>query len=226
MGKFAVLGATGATGRQLLNLALEQGHEIVALCRNPSTLTVNHENLQAVQADVNSSESMKAHFTGCDVIFSCLGTSGALAVREITFYSETIKCITQAMEESGVKRLVCMSSWCTDFRGRYPGSFFMEWILKPFMGLTIGRLLSDMARMEQYLMQRSQDTTCINYTVVRPPGLSNGPVTDKEFFTEEGQYVTSVGYQSTYISRADVARFMLACLETQEYDKKIIAIAV
>ncbi len=46
MGRFAVLGATGASGRQLLNLALEQGHDIVALCRNPTTLKLNHEKLQ------------------------------------------------------------------------------------------------------------------------------------------------------------------------------------
>lgn len=47
--KIAVLGATGQTGQNLVNQALQHGHSITAVVRNPSKLTVNHENLKVHQ---------------------------------------------------------------------------------------------------------------------------------------------------------------------------------
>lgn len=44
--KIAVLGATGQTGQQLVNQALQQGHIITAIVRNPAKLIINHENLK------------------------------------------------------------------------------------------------------------------------------------------------------------------------------------
>lgn len=44
--KIAVLGATGQTGQQLVKQALQQGHIITAIVRNPSKLAINHENLK------------------------------------------------------------------------------------------------------------------------------------------------------------------------------------
>jgi len=44
--KIAVLGATGQTGQQLVNQALQQGHSVTAVVRNPEKLTVTHENLK------------------------------------------------------------------------------------------------------------------------------------------------------------------------------------
>lgn len=47
--KLAVLGATGQTGQQLVNQAHKQGHIITAIVRNPSKLTINHEDLKVNQ---------------------------------------------------------------------------------------------------------------------------------------------------------------------------------
>lgn len=44
--KIAVLGATGQTGQYLVSQALQQGHTVTAIVRNPGKLAVHHENLK------------------------------------------------------------------------------------------------------------------------------------------------------------------------------------
>lgn len=44
--KIAVLGATGQTGQELVHQALQQGHTVTAIVRNPAKLTVTHDNLK------------------------------------------------------------------------------------------------------------------------------------------------------------------------------------
>ncbi|XP_022089990.1 uncharacterized protein At2g34460, chloroplastic-like isoform X2 [Acanthaster planci] len=217
--KFAILGATGKTGTQLVLQALDKGHEVVAVCRTPSKVTIQHESLQVVEGDVMSSESMIPIFNGCDAVFSCLGSDVGLR-KQTTIYSDSMKAIIAAMHKAEVKRLICMTSWFTNYSKSDGGPFFTEWIMKPLARLFIGRILSNMAVMENYLISECQD---INFTIVRPPGLQDTPVSGKDFMTEELQYVKHGGGQ---ISRADVARFMLNALGTSDYDKKAIAIAI
>ncbi|XP_038049260.1 uncharacterized protein LOC119722927 [Patiria miniata] len=113
-----------------------------------------------------------------------------------------------------------MTSWFTNYSKSDGGPFFTEWIMKPLAHLFIGRILSNMAVMENYLINECQD---INFTIIRPSGLQDKPVSDKEYLTEELQYVTNGAGR---ISRADVARFMLNALDTSDYDKKAVAIAI
>lgn len=47
--KIAVLGATGQTGQYLVNQALQQGHTVTAIVRNPGKLAVHHDNLKVMR---------------------------------------------------------------------------------------------------------------------------------------------------------------------------------
>jgi len=49
--KIAIFGATGETGRQLVEQALAAGYQVVAYVRNPSKLNTKHENLTIARAD-------------------------------------------------------------------------------------------------------------------------------------------------------------------------------
>lgn len=72
--KAVIIGATGATGRELLKLlmAAEEVEEVVALVRKP--LAVTHPKLQALVVDFDRIEDWASHISG-DVAFSCLGTT-------------------------------------------------------------------------------------------------------------------------------------------------------
>ena len=56
--RLAILGATGSVGRILVRRALEAGHEVTAIARQPETLAP-HPRLTLVKADVMRSESLK-----------------------------------------------------------------------------------------------------------------------------------------------------------------------
>lgn len=47
--KITVLGATGQTGQYLVNQALQQGHTVTAIVRNPGKLAVHHDNLKVMK---------------------------------------------------------------------------------------------------------------------------------------------------------------------------------
>jgi hypothetical protein len=69
-----VLGATGATGRELVAQALERGHTVTALARNPDKLEINDsDQLVRVRADVLNPAAIEAALTGSEIILSGLG---------------------------------------------------------------------------------------------------------------------------------------------------------
>tara|TARA_B100000029_G_scaffold258221_1_gene254894 strand:+ start:443 stop:1192 length:750 start_codon:yes stop_codon:yes gene_type:complete len=76
--KILITGATGATGKLLVNQLLENGHEVKAFARNEKKFnneTVNHKNLEIITNTVLdiSEEELEKHTKKCDVIVSTLG---------------------------------------------------------------------------------------------------------------------------------------------------------
>ena len=74
------------------------------------------------------------------------------------------------------------------------------------------------------LLQGGEPVSGIQWTVVRPAGLTNNPVTDKEILVREGEH--HVAGAAGRIARADVARFMLDCVDKEQYHNKGVSIAV
>jgi uncharacterized protein YbjT (DUF2867 family) len=59
MMKLLIFGTTGGTGRQLVELALAQGHVVTAFARNPAKLNLEHASLKVVQGDVMNLDSVE-----------------------------------------------------------------------------------------------------------------------------------------------------------------------
>jgi nucleoside-diphosphate-sugar epimerase len=73
-----VVGASGATGRQLLEQLLNRGQQVRAIVRSLENLPEvlrNQENLSLIQASVLdlSDAEMVQYVKGCDAVASCLG---------------------------------------------------------------------------------------------------------------------------------------------------------
>ncbi|XP_025080006.1 flavin reductase (NADPH)-like [Pomacea canaliculata] len=213
--KIAILGATGRTGLVLVRQALDQGHDVLALVRNPQAMTkqIQHERLKAYQVDLNDEATIVRPLKEADAVMSCIGAPPSSSFfKSTTLYQDSAVVIVSAMRQTGLKKLVIMSGSGT--KGEQ-GEMFLARVLRPLL-----KNLKSMASMEDYLEQQCAD---INYTVVRPPGLNEKPSTNKEIKSREGQYVPNA---ALYMPRADVARFMLSCLETDNYDRKMVAISV
>ena len=73
-----VLGATGATGRLLVEQLLDRGEPVKAIVRTPEKLpqtVINHDQLTVIQASVLelSDDEMSQYVGGCHAVASCLG---------------------------------------------------------------------------------------------------------------------------------------------------------
>jgi len=73
-----VAGASGATGRRLLEELLNRGHDVKVIVRSPENLPdsiKNHDRLSVTPASILelSDEEMAQHVLGCDAVASCLG---------------------------------------------------------------------------------------------------------------------------------------------------------
>ena len=132
-------------------------------------------------------------------------------------HSVGVANIVQAMHEHGVHRLVCVSSTVTDPVTRSEdtgGGFVFEKVLKPFITNVIGKTMyADLLRMEELV--RASD---LDWTIVRPSGLFDTP-TVTEYRLAEGFL------PEHFTSRADLAACMLQQAASDQYRRKILAVA-
>jgi len=172
-----------------------------------------HPNLDLIKGDGCDVESFISALEGKDAVISALGVVASI-FNPTTFYSESMHAILEGMKRCGMKRLVTMTAWCTQ-----PGpnnKWLVDWIINP---LFLNGMIKDMGTMERLL--EGTDPELLDYTIVRPCGLVNGELTGN-YKVEEGQCNTGTKY---FITRADVAEFMLNTLESNEYSRKGFAVA-
>merc|ERR1711892_376276 len=205
--RIAILGATGATGAHLVKQALDDNHHVVALVRTPEKVAIQHANLTVHKCDIFSIEDLKSKCADVDVIVSCLGAFGKNGKSHVEGYSESIKCIAEATRQNKIEQLIVMGSWYNEDLGQTSGSGISGYVLRFFLRNIIGNTLQDMKRMREYLDANCADP---NWLMVNPPGLINEVVTTKKFTYEEGDRIKSKCDSVQRVSRADVARFMLA----------------
>ena len=192
--KLIVFGATGRTGHLVVEQALAAGHEVTAVARHPSAVTIQHPRLEVIQGDVLDLSTFAPAITGKDAVISTLG--GALRT-PTTLYSTGIAKIMRAMQEAGVRRLVSLSAGALD-----PGPFFQRVAARLIFWPLFGNGYTDMARMEASLSKSHLD-----WTIIRPPMLTNGPHT--------GRYHTAVKKHLSggwAVSRANLADYIVTHL--------------
>jgi NADPH:quinone reductase-like Zn-dependent oxidoreductase len=72
-----VIGATGGTGRQLVQQALALGHQVTAFVRDPARLQIEHANLRTAKGDVLDYASVESAMRGQNAVLSALGHSAS-----------------------------------------------------------------------------------------------------------------------------------------------------
>jgi putative NADH-flavin reductase len=123
--KLIVFGATGGTGRQVVILALEAGHEVTVVVRQPEAFDIHHERMEVVQGDVLNFSSIEKPMSGKDAVVSALGVSHR---NPTTVYSEGTNNIMKAMRSVGIRRLICLSSGGLDIPADTP--FMQRMVIK------------------------------------------------------------------------------------------------
>jgi len=219
--KLTILAATGGIGRQLLEQAVDAGHDVTAVVRNPMKLS---RQVRTVVTDLASPDqrALESAVQGADAVLSGLGARSA---SEAGVAWRGTMAITQAMKTVGVRRIVVVSAapiGTVPSPGRPkppkhdPGDgFFMRHLLAPLTKRVLRAHYADLARMEDILRDSGLD-----WTVVRPPRLTSKPWT--------GDYAIAYGQNlrgGFSVSRADVADFMLRAISQEGTIHRTMGIA-
>src|SRR5215510_14578683 len=107
--KLLVIGSTGGTGRALVTQALDAGHQVTALVRNPDKMPVRHERLRLVAADAASGgPQLGEAIRGQDVVISALGRVRSFKAERLM--ERAVPAILSAMQACQVRRLIFTSA--------------------------------------------------------------------------------------------------------------------
>jgi putative NADH-flavin reductase len=200
--RILIIGATGGTGRQLVEQALERDYTVTALVRNPARLGIEHPRLKVVRGDVLDYESLAAAMQGQDAVVSALGHKRFFYATRIL--SNGTGNILRAMEASGVRRFVCETALgFGNTTGRM--GLLYTFLIIPFV---LPFYFYDKTRQEHLIAKSNLD-----WIIVRPGALTNG---SKRGVYRQGFNIGSF-ITGARISRADVADFMLDQLESDDY---------
>lgn len=192
--KILIIGASKGIGKALLEEALHDGYDVSVLARHPDKISMTHAKLKVHQGDVRNRESVAGPCKGCDVICSCIGEP--ITFKPVDLFSTAATNIVAAVVTNpGQKFIAVTGIGAGDSKGH--GGFLYDKIFNP---LLLKTLYADKDREETIIK-----TATIDWLIVRPAGLTNGPRTGFYRVLNDLQGVTS-----RRISRRDVADFILA----------------
>jgi putative NADH-flavin reductase len=212
-----IFGATGATGRCLVEQALDQGYDVTAFARNPASVTTSHVRLSIVRGDVFQKAPVQEAIANQDAVLCTIGGHDRLRValsghpRAPGLCTIGTSNILDAMKTCGVSRLICLSAWGVgESKGRVPVIF--RNVIFP---LLMKEEYEDKEAQEQRISQSTLD-----WTIVRPARLTNGP--------RRGRYRMQSSLEFSLrssISRADVADCMLKQLTDRTFQQKCLELS-
>jgi len=199
-----VLGATGGTGRALVEQALRRGHRVTAFVRSPEKLGPPREGLTAVRGDPRDADELRAALPGHDAVLSALGPPG---IGPSTIVSDCARSTVAAMQASGVRRILMVGV----------AVLFEEGLVNAIARRTFLRnVAKDHAEMERIL-----GASGLDWTIARPPRLTNGPLT-RAYDVADGRMPEGTRFT---ISRTDVADFLLDEVERPAHVRRIVGLA-
>jgi putative NADH-flavin reductase len=202
--KVLVFGASGGTGRELLQQALDKGMEVTAFVRDAAKVEdIQHPNLAVVIGDVLNIEDVSRAVAGHDAVLYAVGAGP----KRTTIREQGTRNVIEAMQAANVERLVCLSSFGVG-DSRTDLSFFTRYIV---VGIFLRHAFADHERQEAVV-----EKCALDWTLVRPPHLKDGAPTG------EYQHGLTLAYGDIkgWISRGDLADFMLKQLEDDRYSRQ------
>ena len=201
-----VLGATGNTGQQFVNMALQHGHKVKAIVRNASGID-EQTGLEIIQGDVLDVAVLRQEFNGMDAIVSCLGIRKknpsdpwSRLVSPEDFTTRSVIGIIDAMKVNSVSRLVVISSAGVGESWKTVDPEIQEVIETS----SVGKIFQDLNNMEKVLQSSGLDTLA-----VRPVALVVGEAGG-------GTKIVERFKTTSKIFTGDVALWMLDAVERPE----------
>jgi uncharacterized protein YbjT (DUF2867 family) len=183
-----IAGATGRTGRLLLDGARARGHTVVALARDPAKLANVGRDVEVVRGDLLDPRSIDPAMRSVDAVL--VAVSGP--------YTESTRNLIGAMQRAGVRRLVVLGAGFV--------SDEIPLFARVFRSLFFRTTVRDKRAEEAVIAESGLD-----WVVVRATGMFDGPRYGPPAVAPDG------GFVGLRVTRADTAEFMLDQLTDSRY---------
>jgi putative NADH-flavin reductase len=196
--RLLILGATGPTGRLVVTQALANGYDVTAFARRPDALP-ERQKVRVIQGDVTKDAGAFAEaLAGQQAVISALGRGRQF--RSHGLIEKSVKTIVPAMERLGPERLIFTSALGVGATASdaplLPRLFFTTLLRDIYADKAAGEVLIRGSRLA--------------WTIAYPAKLTDGPATGK--YTA-GERPALPWFPQ--ISRADLAAFLLRCVDDQ-----------
>jgi putative NADH-flavin reductase len=205
--KLLIIGATGATGREIVSQALIQGHAVTALMRASAKASFAGS-VERTVGDVLEPDTLEKALTGQEAVICSLGSAATGPFKEMTMLSQGTRNLVAAMKSQRVSRLICITGiGAGDSEGH--GPWYYNRLIQP---LILRGVYKDKTRQEEIVRGSG-----LVWTLVRPAILANGAakgIGAVHVFTQ------LAGIHVSKIRRADVAAFCLRELADSRYQRQ------
>lgn len=197
-----IFGASGRTGQQLVQQALDKGHKVTAYVRRENALNIQHDGLRIITGTLDNTERLGESIRGADACLSALG--GNSLTKHSGEIIAGIGRIVETMERQGVKRLIYLSSI---------GAGESRQFLPQPVRFLVADLLLRIPLADHNANEKRIAGSSLDWTIVWPGGLTDGPRSDN---LKHGSNRITIKGNAT-ISRASLASFMLAQADNPGY---------
>jgi uncharacterized protein YbjT (DUF2867 family) len=199
--KVLVIGGTRGLGREVAMAAHGAGLLVTVLARSAAGSAMPMTGVRTVIGDAEDLSDLERAVAGQQAVVWTVGVRVTRA--PVRVFSRGTQFLLAAMGRHGVRRVLCVTGiGAGDSRGH--GGFLYDRIIQP---LLLKSIYEDKDRQEAQL--RASD---VDWTIVRPGRLTNGPATGLV------RALTNLaGVTAGKVSRKDVAAFIIENLDTPDY---------
>lgn len=192
-----LLGATGFSGKEVLDELLSKNHNVTIVTRNKSSIDFRNKNLTVIEGNVLDENLIHKALKNQDAVINCLGIGGKGNAKPNSLVSNATRILVSIMELSNVKRLICMSNVGAGDSIQFQPWIFTKVILPYFMKW-LKVIIEDKNIMEPIVMNSKLD-----WTILRFPNIVNKPPKGKITTSFDGK-----GLKMS-ITNKDLAKFMV-----------------
>ena len=210
--KILIIGATGRTGRLVVEETLKQGYDLNVLVRDKNKISFSSKSIKVYQGTPTRRADLAAAMQGCEVIISALGIARASdapwskLITAENFITESMKNVIAEADQQNLKRIITISAWGVgETKKEIP--FWLRWLIN----YTNLRPVYAEHESEEKLLANSN----LNWTAVRPVALNDS----KKIKTLKVSF-NNFPKPNLQISRQSVAKFIVDIVKSDKYEMK------
>jgi len=204
--RITLFGATGFVGKKLLELALQENHEITVLARSPDKLGALKSQVNCIEGDYFDPQAVRNALQGADAVLSCIGPPLGFGRKQfIGKYPQAMTSLINELNSAGITRVITIAGASVPL----PGSELplLAKITRVMMLLIGGQISRD--KDEEALLLANSG---LDWTILRPPGIKAGTM---------GNFVASeTVLRSPFVNLEQLCQFMIANLSDETWVRK------